>query len=526
MDRRKFLGSAAVGAATILSRPGELWGDPYAPGGPSGGVGDGGAEGGLAGQVVRVRGVVRGEGGRGVSGVAVSDGLRVTSTGGDGTFELVTTTRERFVHVSLPSGYRIPVSAAGTALHYRPIRPDARGEMEAVFELEPDRRGDGEHAFLLLADPQTQNARDMALFHGETVPDARATVQRLGDVSVFGIGCGDLLWDDLSMFPDYERAVRTIGVPFFQVLGNHDLDLNATTTEASSTVFRSHFGPEHYSFERGDVHYCVLNNVFWHGAGYVGYVPDHQLEWLRRDLARVEPGRTVIVALHIPVGNTMDRRLGGNVPVGYTTQNREALYRVLEPYRAYILSGHMHEKEHILHGSTHEQVNGAVCGAWWSGPVCWDGTPNGYGIFRVKGEEVTWQYKSVGYAPEHQLRVYPRGENPERPDEIVANVWDWDPSWTVVWYEDGERKGEMRQEMGLDPLARRLQQGRGLPELRSWIEPRNTDHLFYARASAGAREIVVEATDRFGRTYTASPLALEEHIAAMDAAHPVSSRRA
>ena len=296
MDRRKFLGSAAVGAATILSRPGELWGDPYAPGGPSGGVGDGGAEGGLAGQVVRVRGVVRGEGGRGVSGVAVSDGLRVTSTGGDGTFELVTTTRERFVHVSLPSGYRIPVSAAGTALHYRPIRPDARGEMEAVFELEPDRRGDGEHAFLLLADPQTQNARDMALFHGETVPDARATVQRLGDVSVFGIGCGDLLWDDLSMFPDYERAVRTIGVPFFQVLGNHDLDLNATTTEASSTVFRSHFGPEHYSFERGDVHYCVLNNVFWHGAGYVGYVPDHQLEWLRQDLARVEPGCTSLSA--------------------------------------------------------------------------------------------------------------------------------------------------------------------------------------------------------------------------------------
>lgn len=498
IDRRGFIGRAGAGTAALLAVPGRLWGDPYAPGEPASRAPDSAAA-----RPVRVRGMVQGERGRGLPGVAVSDGLHVEWTDDEGVFDLVSSTRESFVHVTLPAGYRIPLNPAGTARFYQPIQPDGRGEMEARFDLVPDRTDDRDHAFLLLADPQTQDERDMMLFHRETVPDARAAAASFGDVPAFGIGCGDLMWDDLSMLPDYERAAREIGIPFFQVLGNHDLNLDESTDEASSATFRSHFGPEHYSFDRGDVHYCVLDNVFWFGGGYVGYVSDHQLEWLGRDLSRVEAGRTVIVALHIPVGNSMERRLEGQVPVGYTTQNREALYRALEPYHAHLLSGHMHEKEHIINGSTHEQVNGAVCGAWWSGPIGWDGSPNGYGVYRVRGEEVSWQYKATGYPAEYQLRTYPHGAVPSRPDEIVANVWDWDPSWEVVWYEDGERKGRMRQEMGLDPLSVELHQGGDRPPRRQWVEPRNTDHMFYAPASPTAGEVLVEATDRFGRVFSA-----------------------
>lgn len=507
IDRREFLGAVAGGAAALLAHPGRL----------------SAAVRGRDGELVRVRGVVRGEGGRGLEDVAVSDGLQVVRTEAEGRFELVTTTRATHVHVSLPSGYRIPVNPAGTARFYEPVRPDARGEMDVAFELERDRHGDHDHVLLLLADPQTEDEYEMTLFHEETVPDARQVVEGLGGAHAFGIGCGDLMFDDLTMFPDYERACRRIGVPFFQVLGNHDLDLEAKTTEAASAVYREHFGPEHFSFDRGEVHYVVLNNVFWHGRGYVGYVTEHQLDWLRRDLARIEPGRTVVVAIHIPVGNTMDRRLSGDVPVGFTTQNREALYEVLAPYTAHILSGHMHEKEHIIEGSIHEQVNGAVCGAWWSGPICWDGTPNGYGIFHVRGEEVSWQYKSVGFDLDHQLRVYPHGASPHRPDEIVANVWDWDPSWEVFWYEDGERKGSMRREMGLDPLSIELHQGEDRPTRRRWVEPRNTDHLFFAPASRSAREIVVEARDRFGRIFTGRPTPVARHEARLERAHPLST---
>jgi hypothetical protein len=115
---------------------------------------------------------------------------------------------------------------------------------------------------------------------------------------------------------------------------------------------------------------------------------------------------------------------------------------------------------------------------------------------------VSWRYKSTGHGYEHQIRAYAHGADPKAPDEIVANVWDWDPEWSVVWYEDGDRVGEMARRIGLDPQSVELHTGPDLPVRREWVEPVRTSHLFYAPASRGAREIRIEATDRFGRVYT------------------------
>ena len=59
-------------------------------------------------------------------------------------------------------------------------------------------------------------------------------------------------------------------------------------------------------------------------------------------------------------------------------------------------SGHVHEHEHIFERGTHEIVQGTVCGAWWAAPICWDGTPNGYGVYEVNGSDISWPYKSTG----------------------------------------------------------------------------------------------------------------------------------
>jgi hypothetical protein len=453
---------------------------------------------------VRVRGIVRAQG-RGIAGVALSDGLRVAQTGGDGRFELVTEMDREFLSLSLPAGYTLPTSATGTARLHRPITADSRGEMSAAFDLAPlpDGRSDRRHACLLLADVQTQDADEMRWFHEQAVPDVRATAVQLGR-ETFGIACGDIMFDNLQFYPEYERGVKAMGVPFFQVVGNHDLDFDGRTDEASTATFARHFGPGHYSFERGEVHYVVLDDVFWHGTGYFGYLDAHQLTWLAADLARIERGRTVIVALHIPVLGTQHLREGERrAGASNTVNNREALYRLLEPYKAHILSGHMHEHEHLFEQGTHELVSGTVCGAWWSGPICGDGTPNGYTVLEVDGANVTWRYKCTGQPVEHQMRVYRRGADPQAPTEIVANVWDWDPEWTVTWYESGERRGAMARRVGHDPLSIELHTGPTLPPRRPWVDPYPTGHLFYAPVAADARGLRIEARDRFGRTYTA-----------------------
>ncbi len=483
LDRRKFLrGSFGVVAGSLLAE--SLIADPYSPL-PSTPF--------LAGPL-RVRGQVRAADG-GIGGVAVSDGLQVVATAADGTFDFVTSSDRGFVHITTPSGYRIPTNRTGTARHHAILDPN-RPTQEHVFDLERLDASDEKHALLLMPDPQTETAEEMAWFHAQTVPDVQATLRALGDREVFGIADGDIMSDNLELYPDYERAVASIGVPFFQVVGNHDLD-HVGTDAGSTMTFQGHFGPSRYSFDRGAVHYVVLDDVFWHGQGYIGYLTDDALTWLRNDLALVEGGRTVIVATHIPALGSIHVRSGeASPPLGSAIANREQLYRLLEPYAAHILTGHTHENEHVFEHGTHEHVSGTVCGAWWSGPICWDGTPSGYSVYEIAGEEVTWRYKPTGKDFDHQLRVYPRGSDPEAPDEIVANVWDWDPEWSVVLYEDGARRGSMARRVGLDPLSVELHTGEQLPPHQPWVEPRPTGHLFYAPLTPGAANVTVEATDQ------------------------------
>ena len=489
-SRREFLVRVAgVGAA--LSLPEILLADPYRPFTPER----------AAGKPVRVRGRVV-AGSRPVRGARVSDGRTVVKVDADGRFDFASWSTQGYVTVCPPAGYALPTSATGTLQLYAPL-PPAGGELSHQFQLTPRAGGDERHSFLVLADPQTENDFEMKRFHAETVPDVLATRASLGERAAFGVGCGDLMFDHLELFPEYERAVSRMGLPFAQVVGNHDLNYDSRTTEGATATFQRHFGAPNLSFDVGQVHYLVLNDVFWHGAGYLGYLTAEQLEWVRQDLAHVERGRTVIVFLHIPVVSSQYERVGERAPgVGTSLTNRQALYRLLEGYRAHIIAGHTHESEHRTEGTIHEHVSGAVCGAWWSGDICFDGTPNGYGVYDVDGERVTWRYKATGQDATHQMRLYAPGADGSAPGDLVANVWDWDPSWTVHWFEDGTPRGLMSRRRGMDPLSTKLHGGDALPARRTWVEPIVTNHLFYAAATPGAKEWRVEARDGSGRSYS------------------------
>lgn len=490
MDRRTFVQRGAM-AAVALALPERILRDPYSPFARRRGA------------PVRVTGQVSAAG-RGIAGVGVTDGASFVSTDAAGRFTFLADAARPFVHISTPAGYRLPVSATGTASFYRPLRADTRGEMRAEFALEKGADADA-HAFLVLADTQTQNAFEIGRLHNETVPDVRSTIAALGGQPSFGVACGDIMFDDLALFPEYERAVRDMRIPFFQVLGNHDIVFEAGSDEASARVFERHFGPTYYSFDRGQVHYVVLDDVLWHGQGYIGYVDETQQRWLAADLARVERGRTVVVFLHIPVLSTRERRqTGARSDISESVTNRDALYRLLQPYKAYVMSGHTHEHERHNDGSIRHHVHGTVCGAWWSGDICWDGTPNGYAIYEVNGSELRWRYKSTGKPVEHQMRLYKPGADATAPQDLVANVWDADERWTIALHEDGTRRGLMSRRLGLDPRAVAEQTGPDKPPRRKWVEPTRTDHLYYSAVSPGTREARVEATDPWGRKYVQS----------------------
>lgn len=445
---------------------------------------------------VRVEGIVR-CGGQPLSNVRVTDGLQVTRTDTAGHYLLHTTTQRLFIYLSVPRGCKIPQSEVGTASFYRPI--DEAGTMRADFNLRPLDFDDVNHSLIVFADPQTKDRYEVDRLHSETLPDVIETVSEVGAERLVGITCGDIMGGDLGLLPEYKRFTKDVGIPMYQVVGNHDIVRPSRSDEASLSTFRSNFGPRHYSFDRGDVRYIVLDNVFWTGRSYFGYVDETQLQWLQNDLADLEAGRTVVLFMHIPMSSTLFERLDQETPDFARMSNDTVLKEMLAPYQAHVISGHIHEHEHLISDGLHEHILGTVCGAWWSGDICYDGTPNGYAIYDVRGSAVSWRYKSTGYPIEYQMRASEKKSLGDR-TELTMNVWDADDEWTVVWYEDGIRSGRMCRVTGTDGRAEELYRGEGVPERRPSLEPVPTNHLYNAQVANKAR-IRVEAIDRFGRTY-------------------------
>jgi len=439
--------------------------------------------------------------GKGIAGVAVTDGTNIVRTDKDGRYELISSAAAEFVYISVPAGYAIP-EKKWIASFYRPLGKS--GSNENDFELEKLETDDRKHNFVVWADTQMISKKDVELLMSQPVPDLQAVVRSYPKGTLWhGIGCGDLVWDHFELFEDYRQAIGLCGIPFYNVIGNHDMDLDARSDDGSDATFKSQFGPTYYSFNRGEIHYVVLDDVFFIGVDkkYIGYLTERQLQWLEQDLAMIKPGSTVVVSLHIPTNTGLARREKREEELGGTVSNRKQLYKLLAPYKAHIMSGHTHFSDNWEEGDIMEHNHGTVCGAWWTGPVCSDGTPSGYGVYEVDGAEIRWHYKSTGMPKEKQLRVYAKGRAKEYPDEITANVWNWDHKWKVEWFEDGALKGPMEQRVSFDPWAVELYAGPELPKKHKFVEPTLNDHMFFARPSAGARQIMVRATDRFGNVF-------------------------
>jgi hypothetical protein len=441
--------------------------------------------------------------GKGIPGVAVTDGINVTVTDNAGNYQIVTNNIAEFVYISVPAGYAIP-HEKGIANFYRPITQ--KESFKADFTLEKLKVDDKKHNFVVWADPQMRSEKDAAQLKAESAPDLRELVKSYpADTLFHGIGCGDLVWDRFELYDDYRQAVQMADIPFVNVIGNHDMDIEARSDDYSGQTFKKHFGPTYYSFNRGEIHYVVLDNVFFIGAAkkYIGYLTENQLQWLEQDLATVKPGKTVVVSLHIPTNTGSARRNNlKEEELGGTLSNREQLYKILKPYKVHVMTGHTHVNEKWEQDNVIEHVHGTVCGAWWTGPICSDGTPGGYAVYEVNGGDIKWYYKSTGKPKEHQLRIYAKGRQKEFVDEVAINVWNWDPTWKVEWYEDNLSKGALAPRTSLDPWAVELYAGAEMPKKHKFVDPTRTDHLFYAKPSANAKEIMVKATDRFGNVFT------------------------
>lgn len=421
---------------------------------------------------------------KGLANVVVSDGYSVVLTDKKGNYKIKTDLKASSVWLSTPAGYEFPAKAS-LASHYHLL--GSRNEYN--FDLKRLKKDDQQHGFIIWADPQVKNKKDVAQMMETAVPDVQELVASLGeDALIHGIGVGDLVWDNHALFADYNAAVAQMNIPFFQALGNHDMDYRMGEDETSDRTFKEIYGPTYYSFNRGKAHYVVLDNVRYLGREreYDGFISENQLAWLEKDLQQVSKDQLLIINLHIPVYNSV--------------KNNTDFYALLTGYKnVHIMSGHTHYNVNHIQNGIYEHNHGTVCGAWWTGPICSDGTPRGYGVYEVSGNELKWYYKSTGKDKKEQMSIYV--DQLTNQTRVIANVWNWDPEWKVVYFLDDRSMGAMEQQKGFDPLAVKLYLGNQLPLGRTFAEPQKVDHLFTAHFGPSVKKVSVLATDRFGNEY-------------------------
>jgi hypothetical protein len=386
---------------------------------------------------------------RGVQNVLVSNGRDVVKTSKSGEYEL-----PAYVGMTLfitkPAGYDIPVNEDNVPQFFYHHLPEGSPELRfggleptgplpdainfPLIESKKAKRKENKFKMIVIGDTQPYSNNEVGYVRDTLAKEFAA--MDMDDVEGIIVE-GDVLGDDLGLYPRFKQILSVASAPQYYVPGNHDMDFDAATDDNSLDTFKREWGPAYYSFDIGKVHFVTLDNVQYpcenhdgeHGFcdesdTYNGYVTEQQMEWLANDLSHVPMNKLVVLSMHIPIISFVD---GGSNK--HQTDNAGDIYRLLEGRPALALSGHTHTLEHFEPGEGARPdiagldipatpfpqiITGAGCGSWWSGDFDDDGVPmsyqrlgakRGFMVFEFDGNTFKDNFKPTGEPAEKQIAV-------------------------------------------------------------------------------------------------------------------------
>lgn len=473
---------------------------------------------------------------KGIPDVAVSNGIQVVQTDKKGEYSLPLG-NDNILFVIKPAGYALPVDEHQQPRFYRIHKPNgspvskyagvaATGELPKRVDF-PLLKKTEEKTFtaLVFGDSQPYTKQEVDFFKKGIIEEVKQTKGQ----SIFGITLGDLVGNDLSLHPDYKDAIAQIGLPWFHVIGNHDMNFDATTDSLSDETFETNFGPNNYAFNYGDVHFIVLDDILYPNprtnTSYLGGFRKSQLDFVENDLKFVPKDKLIVLAYHIPLFVNEN---------AFEYKDRNRLFELLKGYRYTLgLSAHTHYqmqyhygKEEGWNGETpfHEYNVGTTNGDWYSGalnelgvPISTmrDGTPRGYAYLHIDGNRYSFNYRAAGRDTSYQIEI-------TAPDQVYvdqsnrisfyANFFVGKEDDVVEYRVDGGEWKALNYAQEADPqyqdniyrwdLAKTPVLG------RRPSDPVPSTHLWKAKLprwnAPGNHTLEVRATDMFGNTFTQS----------------------
>jgi hypothetical protein len=474
---------------------------------------------------------------KGIAGVAVSNGKEVVKTGTDGRYELPSSD-DQIIFVVKPADYQVPVNEYNQPQFYYIHKPKGSPELkykgssptgplpESVdFALIHVASKDS-FKILVFGDPQPYTEKEVDFFKRGII----AEVTQVKDVD-FGISMGDLVGDNLNLHQPYIEALKPVGVPWYNVIGNHDENYDVDNDTLSDETFEKNFGPANYAFNQGKVHFIILDDIIYpdprDGKGYWGGFRKDQLQFIENDLKLVPKDHLVVLAFHIPISEP-----GEGDP--FRDEDRTRLFELLQDYpHTLSLSAHTHlqrqdffyRKDGWLQEGRHHHFNvGTTAGDWYSGqlnregiPVSTmrDGTPKGYAYLTFNGNQYKINYKVAGKPADYQIEIFaPKlvEKNKRTSAGIYANFFMGSEQDSVFFRTDKGEWKKMNYVTDYDPAYLDLMHEWDFTEeLLDGRRPSNPEfcrHLWRANIpnnlKAGEHTIEVKAHDLFGQTFTQS----------------------
>jgi Icc protein len=161
-----------------------------------------------------------------------------------------------------------------------------------------------------------------------SLPQAPALVLHTGDITQLAKA------DEFDTASEVLKGVKTDRI--FYVPGEHDV---ASDNGASylQRYGKGTKGGGWYSFDHSGVHFIGLVNVLNLKAGGLGSLGADQIDWLRRDVARLSSSTPIVLFAHVPLWTVYPQWGWG------TDDSEEALALVKRFASVTVLNGHIHQ---------------------------------------------------------------------------------------------------------------------------------------------------------------------------------------
>ncbi|HMS56269.1 MAG TPA: metallophosphoesterase [Fimbriimonadaceae bacterium] len=202
-----------------------------------------------------------------------------------------------------------------------------------------------------------------------------------GGDNVFAIESADQKIAKAQLANWSSQVAENVTVPFYTLLGNHDLWGWAHNSPGDKSLARRmaqdafRMPGRYYTFERGGWRFIILDSIQQGPFGYSTSIDEEQLSWLSKELPKTAV--PTILCTHAPLLSVTGMLLTMPGPTHLTPRfapnrlvsNTRQVLKLLDANANVkaVLSGHTHMRDEVKYKHARHVCAGAVCGAWWKG---------------------------------------------------------------------------------------------------------------------------------------------------------------